>query len=43
MGLTRRENRDDDRQIDWIALLVMMALGIAIFLGLNVIAKYIFG
>jgi hypothetical protein len=42
MGLPRREYRSD-RQIDWIAVLVMAVLLFVIFAGLSVIAKYIFG
>jgi hypothetical protein len=42
MGLAPREYRND-RQVDWITLLVMTALGIVIFAEFRVIAKYIFG
>jgi hypothetical protein len=42
MGLARREYRND-RQIDWIAVMVMTALTIVIFSEFRVIAKYIFG
>jgi type VI protein secretion system component VasF len=42
MGIPRREDRND-RQIDWVTLLVMVALLFVIFVGLSVIAKYIFG
>jgi hypothetical protein len=42
MGLARREYRND-RQIDWIAFMVMTALAIVIFAEFRVIAKYIFG
>ena len=42
LGLTRREYRND-RQIDWVTLLVMAVLFFVIFAGLSVIAKYIFG
>ena len=41
MGIPRRQHRDD--RIDWAALIVVIGCGLAIIVGLSVIAKYVFG